>query len=149
MAGAIEATVAASTQVSDAEAQFEDAGEASVTEICPVCQDTLVPTDEIQVLPCGHKLHTACLDSYSSSKNAHWVDLPCAMCKVIPSAFLSEDCEVAELGVEDLERALGDSPAPETQPIVVSENEPARESMAWLRAPAFPDGELAEFLLHE
>ncbi|KAL1514773.1 hypothetical protein AB1Y20_003859 [Prymnesium parvum] len=31
---------------------------------CPVCQDVLIPTDEVRVLPCRHVFHGTCIDPW-------------------------------------------------------------------------------------
>ena len=56
-------------------------------EKCPICMQDLDHEEEpFDILPCTHKMHSQCLESYAAAKSTHWTHLPCALCRIIPSA---------------------------------------------------------------
>jgi hypothetical protein len=59
-------------------------------ELCAICREPMATAEQLESLPCCHKFHRDCLLTYGETGKKHYLDLPCATCKVIPSEVLSE-----------------------------------------------------------
>jgi hypothetical protein len=59
-------------------------------EVCPICL-VAIDKEDVQHLPCAHKFHLECLETYADTKGEHWADMKCVKCKTIPSDVVSAD----------------------------------------------------------
>jgi hypothetical protein len=59
-------------------------------ELCAICREPMASCEQLESLPCCHKFHRDCLLTYGETGKKHYLDLPCATCKVTPSEVLSE-----------------------------------------------------------
>ena len=66
-------------------------GTAPKGKLCEICYATLRDPDlQNESLPCGHTYHAECIRQFSSVQGVHHLDVPCPVCKLVPSVLISE-----------------------------------------------------------
>ena len=56
--------------------------------------------ERMQILPCAHSFHEYCLQHWAATKGKHWADVPCSVCRSVPS-ILAECAEHMDEELED------------------------------------------------
>ena len=65
-------------------------GSGAIVDQCIICQCAIDDQGDREVLPCAHKFHLTCLEEYGATAGKSYLDLPCGMCKLVPSILLSQ-----------------------------------------------------------
>ena len=67
---------------------------------CGICHMDFDDEEGMQILPCAHSFHEYCLQHWAATKGKHWVDVPCSVCRSVPS-ILAECAEHMDEELED------------------------------------------------
>ena len=52
---------------------------------CGICLMGFDEDEEMQILPCAHQFHEYCVLQLAITKEKHWADVPCSVCRSVPS----------------------------------------------------------------
>ena len=52
---------------------------------CGICLMGFEEDEHTQILPCGHAFHEYCVMQLAVTKEKHWADVPCSMCRSVPN----------------------------------------------------------------
>ena len=44
-----------------------------------------IEDEPLQLLPCTHRFHDYCLMQLATTRNKHWADVPCSVCRSVPN----------------------------------------------------------------
>ena len=101
----------AETQVQN-ENLFQD---REKSQECPICFGEFKADEKFQLLPCAHKFHLDCLETYTSTKDKHWADIPCVKCNTTASHVATLHVDVDATNQEHFEDGQSRSTNFETQ----------------------------------
>jgi len=73
---------------------------ADLPHSCGICHMDFDDEERMQILPCAHSFHEYCLQHWAATKGKHWADVPCSVCRSVPS-ILAECAEHMDEELED------------------------------------------------
>ena len=81
------------------------------TDKCPFCREKYEEGDEVSFLPCTHKVHKDCLDTFMEVRNVDLHEVPCPICRATPDELLALEDEIKDGAVHITDTELEEEEA--------------------------------------